>query len=160
MKKTFILLCLSVFLLFSTTACGPSTTVGLDDSESEVLALIGDDVQVVEESEWANIVPELAAHIGEFDGQVFQLEGVLRRDGDQPYVYRTLVNGDSKTECALPLRYLQKEIEEGAFVRVTGAVNAGELNGETVNYLEVIAIEVLSSGGASELPWSGSVHNH
>lgn len=133
---------------------------GLTDEEKEILEMMGEDIIIVSEEEYASVVSELQFHTGEFNGKVYQFEGVFTADGDTSRISRTLVHDGEKTECGLPLAYLTKEIESGSWVRVTGIVNAGEADGETKNVLEVVAIEVLAEEGKAELEWDGAAHQH
>lgn len=134
--------------------------IPLDEDEIELLSLVEADINYITDQNYAEVVPELAAHTGEFSGYLYQIEGLCLLDGDTPYVARTLVNGKKKTTSGLPLKYMEKTIEEGSWIRVTGVIQEGEIDGETVNVLEVIAIESLSAMGQSELTWSGASHSH
>lgn len=160
-KFTFILcIVLSIFLI----ACGKRADkqkVPLDKDEKEMIELIGEDINTVTDDDYAQTVNELIYHTQEFSGQVYQLEGVYSVDADETYITRTLVNGEEKTVCSLPLKYVQKELEPGAWIRVTGVINQGEIDGEEKTVLEVVAIEALGREGKAELPWDGNFeHQH
>lgn len=166
MFKKVISIAMSTVLMFSVAVCGSAeeAAVTLTEDEAEVLELMGEDIIVVTDEDYAETVDELANHTGEFNGKVYQFEGVYSVDDSAeepvPGVSRTLVNGDEETVCGLPLVYQEKEIEAGSWVRVTGIVNEGEINGENMNVLEVVAIEVLAEEGNAELEWEGSAHEH
>ena len=49
---------------------------------------------------------------------------------------------------------------DNAWIRVSGIVNKGEVNGSEGTILEVIAVESLSETGQKSLEWTGSAHNH
>lgn len=137
------------------------TAVPLTDEEKDILEQMGEDIIVVTEDDYAEVVEELQYHTGEFNGKVYQLEGLYTAEADGvPYVSRTLINDGEKTVCGLPIAYLEKEIETDSWVRVTGIVNEGEVDKETVNVLEVVAIEVLAERGNAELEWDGAAHQH
>ena len=145
-------------------ACGggkKNEPVALDQDEKELLELIGEDIHVVTDDDYARTVSELAYHTGEYSGEVYQLEGIYGVENGASSVSRTLVDGENKTVCGLPLRYVQKEIDAGSWVKVTGVVNTDEESGTEQNVLEVVAIESLPEGGQTELPWeSGGAHQH
>lgn len=156
-------------LLLTLAGCGESaaetTVVPITDREQNILDQMGDDVHPVSDEIWGETVSELQAHCGEFTGEVYQLEGILRASMilngvDTPYLYRTMVNGGEKTGLGMPLKYLTKEIPDGAWVRVTAIINGGDYGGETLTTLEVVAIETLAEAGAAELTWSGPSHSH
>lgn len=160
-KFTFILcIVLSIFLI----ACGKRADkqkVPLDKDEKEMIELIGEDINTVTDDDYAQTVNELIYHTQEFSGQVYQLEGVYSVDADETYITRTLVDGEEKTVCSLPLKYVQKDLEPGAWIRVTGVINQGEIDGEEKTVLEVVAIEALGREGKTELPWDGNFeHQH
>ena len=142
----------------------PSGVIPLTEDEVEILELMGEDVQVISEEEYPEMVTELQAHIGEFDGQVFQLEGTFTTtelNGDEtPFVYRTLVHDGEKTQCGLPIRYLQKELPEGSWIRISAIINSFEYGGESYTTLEAVEVETLAEPGSAELDWDGVGHSH
>lgn len=167
MKK--ILLSILFVVLLTMSACNnnpdkiPVETIPLNQDEISLLDAIGSDLEIIPESEYADIVTEMIHHTNSYTGKVVQIEGVFSSNlnGDSvPYVYRTLTNKSVKTICGLPLVYLTKEIPDDAWIRVSGIINSGDVNGTSVTVLEVIAIESLSESGQKTLKWTGSTHNH
>lgn len=166
--KRFTAAVCACFLLAALTGCGKEavqTEVPLTDREQNILDQMGDDVHPVDDGAWGETVSELQAHCDEFTGEVYQLEGIFRASMtingvDTPYVYRTMVNGGEKTELGMPLKYLTKELADGAWVRVTAIINGSEYGDETLTTLEVVAIETLAEAGTAELTWSGPDHVH
>lgn len=170
MKKLIAIL-LTFAAIFALTACGnkaaqPETTaaaaaagtIPLTQEETELLEAMGTDVQVIVESDYINMVPELLYHGSEFAGQVFQLEGCLRKDGESAVIYRNLVHNGEKTELGLPVRYLEKEIPDGSWVRFTG-IAAVDDDGNTV--LDTVAAEVPEQSGKVDMDWAGGeLHQH
>lgn len=143
---------------------GKTEVISLTAEEAELLEAMGEDVQIISEADYANAVTELQYHTSSYSGQVFQLEGVLKTASingtETPFVYRTLNNAGEKTECGLPLKYLEKAIPDGSWVRVTAIINSGDFGGQPYTVMEVVAIEVPAESGAAELNWTGSQHNH
>ncbi len=136
-------------------------TVPLTQEESSILEAIGGDLEIISEANYANEVTEIIYHTNSYTGRVVQLEGIFSSNlnGDSiPYVHRTLVNEGIETVCGLPLLYLEKEIQDNAWIRVSGIVNIGEVGGKAVAVLEVIAIESLAERGKEVLEWSGHTH--
>lgn len=136
--------------------------VSLSEEDVELLAVMGDDILVLDDDSYAAAVTELMYHVGEFNGLVYQLEGVYTTQMDvegTPYVYRTLVNGEETTVAALPIVYLEQNVAEGSWVRVTGIVGTAELGGAQATVLEIVTIENIDAG-AAELAWAGSEHAH
>ena len=128
--------------------------VELNQDEQELITLVGEDLNVVDDGNFASVVPELIYHVGEHDGEVYMMEGIFHQHGDEIFLGRTLKNGDEVTELMFPMRYLNKEIADGSWVGVTGVINSE--NSATV--LDIIAIEVKAEAGNAVLEWSG--HHH
>lgn len=135
-------------------------SAALTENEEELIALLADDIQEITDEDYAELVPEIQYHLDRFSGQVYQIEGVYTEEyaEETPYIYRTLVNGEEETICGLPLYYVDKEIPEGSWIRVTGIVNVHEAGEEMVNALEVMAIQTLEEEGEAVLEWNGSAH--
>lgn len=165
MKRTLLLLCCAL-LLSSLAGCGGAGdgTIPLTDEESEILEMMGEDVHIITDEDYAAAVTELQAHTDAFSGQVYQLEGVyttVTLNGvETPYVYRTLVHDEEETICGLPLKYLEKELPDGAWARVTAIINGGDFDGETRTVMEVVAVETLAETGQAQLEWDGVGHHH
>lgn len=167
MKKNLLIIVLSVLMVMA-TACGSTdrevnVNIPLTDEEAGILEAIGSDLVVIEEKDFAESVTEMIYHTSSYVGKVVQLEGCFSKNfagTSKSYVYRTLKDGDVETICALPLNYLDKDIPDGAWIRVAAIVNSGDVNGGEGTVLEVVAIEALETRGQQTLEWSGSAHNH
>lgn len=173
MKRFFYAL-LCVLLCLSLASCGKTATadaaegqqptyeaVPLTEEEQEILELMGSDILMVAEEDYISTMAELIYHTASFTGQVFQIEGVFSSDGENMTVSRTLVNGEQTLVLGLPLRYLNKELVSGSWVRITGIVAEGEVDGRSATVLDVVAAEGLEDIGQENLPWDGSpIHHH
>ena len=73
--------------------------------------------------------------------QIYQLEGAFATQNGAPCIARTVVDGNEKTTSSMPLKYLTQELEEGTWIRVTGIVNEGEIEGKSMPLLEAIVVE-------------------
>lgn len=165
-----ILLCVALCAVLA--ACGGNTeqktaesaqkysfeAVPLTDEEKEIVALMGDDINVVSDADYISTVTEILYHGNSFTGMVYQLEGTLTVDGETVALSRNLVSDKETMVLGLPLRYMNKEIGSGAWVRVTGIVAAND-DGQSV--LDVVAIECLAQQGQANMSWDGGeVHQH
>lgn len=165
LKQITSIIC-SALLVLAIAGCSSenSNSIPLTDDESEVLEAMGDDVNVITDDDYSGIVIELQAHPGNFSGQVYQLEGVYTTGSvngmDTPFVYRTLIHDGEETTCGLPLKYLEKEIPDGAWIRVTAIIGTEDYGGETCTVMEVVAVEALAKAGQSQLEWDGVGHQH
>lgn len=136
--------------------------VELSKEDKELLEIMASDIIVVDDASFASTVTEMMYHVGEYNGQVFQIEGVFTTQLDEAgnaYVYRNLVNGSETTVAALPIVYLGVDVAEGSWVRVTAVIGTGEINEVQATVLELITIEN-AEPGIAELTWSGSEHTH
>lgn len=167
MKKLIAIL-LSLVLTLALTACGTAesvqtaqpvvATVPLTQEESGILEAMGEDVNVIANEDYIHTVAELLYHGDSFSGQVYQLEGSLRKSDEGVFVYRNLVHDGEKTELGLPLRNLEKDVPDGAWVQLTGIVAVDE-DGNTV--LDVVAIVVPAEVGEVDMDWAGGeLHQH
>ena len=169
-KLTLFLICAA--MCFALVACGgsaPESTeanavfeaVPLTEEEAELIELMGEDIVSVSDEDYIGTVSEIIYHTDAFAGQVVQVEGLLRIEGDTLTLYRNLVHGDQVQELGLPLRYLEKEVPTGAWVRVTAIVSAAEVDGQKISVLDIAAIEGLAEVGQSDLEWDGGdTHQH
>lgn len=169
MFKKFVCAVLCLALCLPITACAeqktdtpePSETVALTEEEQGILEAIGSDIHVVAEEDYISTIAEMIYHTAEYAGQVYQLEGVLSVEGDSVQLYRTLVSEEETLVLGLPLRYLEKDIADGAWVRVTAIVSQDESGEEPTAVLDVVAIESLAEAGQAELAWDGGeIHQH
>ena len=159
-------------MCFALVACGGSEPAGteanavfdavpLTEEEAALIEMMGEDIVSVSDEDYIGAVSEIIYHTDAFAGQVVQLEGLLRIDGESMTLYRNLVHGDQVQELGLPLRYLEKEVPTGAWVRVTGIVSAAEVDGQVISVLDIAAIEGLAEVGQFDLEWDGgSTHQH
>jgi uncharacterized membrane protein YcgQ (UPF0703/DUF1980 family) len=135
--------------------CGNNGTVALTKEETKILKMMGEDVHIVTDDDYPVVVTELQDHTDDFSGQVYQLEGVYTTTTvngvESPYVYRILLHDGEETECGLPLKYLEKDLPDGAWIRVSGIVNRGEFQDQSCTVMEVVAVESLKNTGQVEL---------
>lgn len=147
-------------MLMTLCACGSEgrEITPLSEEEKALLDSVKDDITVITDENFAETVPEMIYHTEDYSGMIYQLEGVFRKEGGESdgCLERTLVNGKEKTVCTLPLVYLTKEIDDGAWIRVTGVISSRE----SAAVLEVMVAEELPEEGKEELSWNGSAHNH
>lgn len=163
-KKVTALLCVAALVILCVGCASKPDVISLTREEKEILKKMGDDVHVISEADYPSMVTELQAHIGEYSGQVYQLEGVFTTtdlNGEEtPFVYRTLLHDGEQTQCGLPIRYLEKELPEGSWIRISGIINSFEYGGEIYTTLETVAVETPEETGSAELEWDGIGHTH
>jgi len=166
-KLICAVLCLALCVPFAacadkwTAASKSADAVALTEEEQGILEAIGSDIHVVAEEDYITAIAEMMYHTAEYAGQVYQLEGVLSVKEDSALLYRTLVSEDETMVLGLPLRYLEKDIADGAWVRVTAIVAQDDSGEEPVAVLDVVAIESLAEAGQAELAWDGGeIHHH
>lgn len=136
-------------------------TVALTDEEKGILEAIGSDIHVVSDEDYIKTVAEMMYHTADYAGQVYQLEGILSVKEDSIQLYRTLVSEDETMTLGLPMRYLEKDIADGSWVRVTAIAAQDDSGEEPIAVLDVVAIESLAEAGQAELAWDGSeIHQH
>lgn len=145
----------------ATSAAVEYEAVPLTEEEQELIELMGEDVNVVADADYINTISEIMYHGTEFNGLVFQVEGVLNVEGESVSLYRNLVNGKEIQTLGLPLRYLTKELQDGIWVKVTGIVAEAEVDGQMMSVLDIVAIEGFAEAGQMDLEWDGnSTHQH
>ncbi len=144
-------------VLESTEADSQEPLLDSDATDDDLLEALREDIHVVTDDVYIETVTEMAGNVSGFSGQIYQLEGVFTAEGEEIYVSRTVVDGEERTACGLPLKYLNEEmikeqgLKEGDWIRVTGIINEGEAAGETAAVLEVLVVERLEEQGAAEL---------
>lgn len=144
-----------------TSAPSTNPVVPLTQEEQSILEAMGSDINVVSDDKYIETVAELMNHTSDYEGKVYQLEGCLSAHDEHAQVYRTLVNGSQTMTLGLPLRYLEKDIADGSWIRVTAIVAQGEVDGKSTTVLDVVAIEAPEKVGQVELPWDGGdIHSH
>ncbi|MCI9379112.1 MAG: hypothetical protein HFI06_11520 [Eubacterium sp.] len=168
MYKKILAFILCIVLSFSIAACGgqdtqgtasngqqnsdkPEPLLGPDATDEELLELLGDEIHVVQDDDYAQMVKEFQEHTDEHSGKVYQMEGTYMLEGETPYIARTLTDGSEDGVIGLPLKYLLEPPEENSPIRVTGIVNEGEIDGKTVAVLEAIVVEPLEGQGQAKL---------
>lgn len=127
----------------------------LDDRENQIRAAVEGDITVISEEEYPQRIWDLINNLGAGYGQLFQLEGEYQTVNGVPYVIRSLLNGEEETFAGLPLTNLNKSVARGAWIRVMGILNAEDVDGRTVNALQVLSIEGLEEPGQAQLQWTG-----
>ncbi len=136
-------------------------TVPLTQEEKDILEAMGSDIHVVTDDTYINIMAELINHTAQYMGKVYQFEGRFSVNDKGARIYRTLVCGSETMSLGLPLRNLEKEIPDGAWIRVTAIVAQGEIDGQAATVLDAVAIEAPEKSGKVEIPWDGDdIHSH
>lgn len=123
----------------------------LTADEIELLEAVKDDIQVVYETEYVSVVTTLQSHAHDYEGQIFQLEGVYSETfghGETPCVYRSVMSGERELIYPMLITGFSKKIEEGSWIRVTGILDSKpDDHGHENTVLDVLAIEILSPEG-------------
>ncbi len=114
-----------------------------DATDQELLDALGENIHVITEDDYLSTVSELIEHTGEYSGNIYQLEGIFTKEGDDPYISRTFPKDGHSSSVRLPLKYLPKEPEENTPIRVTGIIIEGQIGGKAVTVLEVHVLEIL-----------------
>ena len=132
-------------------AGGPEPLLDADATDEELLEVLKDDIHVVADNDYAAMVKAFTEETDQYTGDIYQLEGLYTTENGFPYITRTAADGDSKTASGMPLKYVDGEPEEGAWIRITGIVNYGEVNGENRAVLETVVLEVMEEQGQAEV---------
>ena len=143
----------------------PVARIPLTAEEESILEIMGDDVNRISEEDYSHAIFELQAHPDSFSGQVYQLEGIyssaFNMNGQEtPFVYRALVHNGEESVCGLPLKYMEKEIPDNTWIRVTAIIGTETFGDGEGTVLEVVAVETMDSVGQSPLEWDGVGHHH
>ncbi len=170
MIKKVICAVICLALCLSVAACtekkpdptdASQTVIPLTEEEQGILDAMGSDVNVVTDETFIETVAEMMYHTAQYEGKVYQLEGRFSAVGGSGQIYRTLVSESKTMTLGLSLRYLEKDIPDGSWVRVTAIVAQGEVDGKAATVLDVVAIEAPQKAGQIELPWDGAdIHSH
>ena len=145
----------------SVTSSEPVQEVVAESQSNEAQspeALFGKDLIVVTDANFGEVLTEMIAHVGEYDGKVYQLEGTLYRDGENLYLGRTLKNGDELSVVMLPLRVVSTEIGNEAWVKVIGIVSTNDEVDPKETIFDVVSIEECAESGNDVVQWTG--HHH
>ena len=129
----------------------PEPLLDADATDEELLEVLKDDIHVVADDEYAAMVKAFTEETDQYTGDIYQLEGLYTTENGFPYITRPAADGDSKTASGMPLKYVDGEPEEGAWIRITGIVNYGEVNGENRAVLETVVLEVMEEQGQAEV---------
>lgn len=176
MIKKFFCVFLCVVFCLSLVACGEKADdtpksdgdikevheeIPLTEEEKGILEAMGSDVNVIPDEEYIETISEMRYHTADYIGRVYQVEGIFASDDEGISVYRKLINGDETETLGISLRYLEKEIPDGAWIRITGIVAEDEADDESAAVLDVVAIEALAEYGQADLQWNGFYeHQH
>lgn len=125
--------------------------LGEDATDEEVLEALKDDINVVDDDNYVEMVTAFQEHPEEHSGKLYQIEGAYTKEDGASYIARTLVDGEKSTMCGIPLAYMSTEPKEGDWIQVTGVIDEGEINGETVTVLEVVVLQTMEEQGQAEL---------
>ena len=151
LKKSFLIIVVLVLIVSSCVSCQKQYGETLTAEEIELLKAVEDDIQVVHEPEYVSTLTVLQSHSHDYEGQIFQLEGVYSEKyghGETPCVYRSVMMEGDEWIYSMLITGFNKEISEGSWIRVTGILsNKADDHGHTNVVLDVLAIEVLSSEG-------------
>ena len=116
--------------------------LGADAADEELLDLVKDDINVVSQDDYAEVVRDIKEHVEKYSGQIYQMEGFYAKEDGMSYII-----GAREGEAGerLPLRYLTQELDEGARVKITGVISEGDSENEqdTGAALEVVVLELL-----------------
>lgn len=129
----------------------PKPILDADATDEELLELVDEDIHVVTDDDYIETINDIKKNTDKYSGQLYQIEGTwVEKDGTS-YISRTVVDGEDKKELSLPLVYMNKDLEEGAWIKVTGVINTGEVDKKTVAVLEAVVVEPLETQGQAEL---------
>ncbi len=124
--------------------------LGPDATDEDLLEVLKDDVTVITDDNYMEMVSAFTENTEEYTGQIYQVEGTFATEDGNPYITRTAVDGGNQTPSRMPLKYVGESPEEGAWVRVTGIVSYGEVDGESVPVLEVVVLQELKQQSQAE----------
>ncbi len=110
-------------------------------TDEELLAALGDNINVVTDDAYAETVKAFLESTDDYAGKIYQLSGAFVKEGETPYLTS---NTGEDAEIRIPLKCLVEEPQTGSKVRVTGIVNYGDVDGESVPVLDVAVIETLA----------------
>lgn len=111
-------------------------------TDEELLSALGDNIIVIAEDAYAETVKAFLEQTDDYIGKIYQIKGSFVKEGENQYL--TVNTGEEGDGIRIPLKCLVQEPEAGSHVRVTGIVNYGDVDGESVPVLDVAVIETLS----------------
>lgn len=126
--------------------------LGSDATDEELLELLKDDTTVVSDADYIAMLHSFQEETNDHVGQLYQIAGVYVTEGGTPYLSRTVVDGEKREPCRIPLKYVIEEPEEGAWIQVTGILNRGEVGEKIVPLLEVTVLQLPDAPGQEEIP--------
>lgn len=110
-------------------------------SDEELLAALGDNINVIAEDAYAETVNAFLDRTDDYVGKIYQLNGSFVKEGDNAYL--AVNSGEESSGIRIPLKCLLEEPESGSNVRVTGIVNYGDVDGESVPVLDIAVLETI-----------------
>lgn len=153
LKKSFLVIVVLALLVSCCVSCQKQYGETLTSEEIELLKAIENDIQVVYEPEYVNTVTLLKEHTHDYEGQIFQMEGVYSLKyghGETPCVYRSVMIEGQEWIYSMLISGVTKTVEEGNWIRVTGILsNKADDHGHSNVVLDVLAIEILSQEGTA-----------
>ena len=123
-------------------------------TDEELLEVLKEETTVVADADYAAMLRSFQEDTNDHVGQIYQLEGAYVVEDGVPYLSRTAVDGEEREPCRIPLKYIMEEPEEGAWIRVTGILNLGEVGAKVVPLLEVAVLQLPDTPGQEEIPVS------
>ena len=79
----------------------PEPLLDADATDEELLEALKDDIHVVADDDYAAMVKAFTEETDQYTGDIYQLEGLYTTENGFPYITRTVVDGDSKTELSI-----------------------------------------------------------
>lgn len=144
----------------NTTSDSSTSDLSITEDEQELLDLVQDDINVVTDDTFVSTIDGIYHNLEDYQGKIYEIEGVYASGDSTPYLYRTIVSNDNEVTLSIPLQYLQKEIPDNSWTKIYGIVSTAEIDGETVPVLEVVAAEVTGEQGNDTLIVEEEVHAH
>lgn len=127
----------------------PQKVFGLNEWEQTAMETLGPKATEITDETFASTINGFLEDPSSCDGQIYILEGVYTVEDDVPYISRTMPDG---SPCRLPLKYLEKAVEEGAWIRLMGIFSFDTLRDETCCLIQTVTVEGLETPGQVQLP--------
>lgn len=125
--------------------------LGADATDEDLLEVLKEETTVVSDADYAVILHSFQEDTNNHVGKIYQIEGTYVVEDGVPYLSRTVVDGEKREPCRIPLKYIMEEPEEGAWIRVTGILNRGEVGVKVVPLLEVTVLQLPDTPGQAEI---------
>lgn len=126
--------------------------LGPDATDEELLEVLKDETTVVADTDYIAMLRSFQEETNDYVGKIYQIEGIYVVEDGTPYLSRTVVDGEKREPCRIPLKYVMEEPEEGAWIRVTGILNRGKVGTKVVPLLEVTVLQLPETPGQEEIP--------